>query len=140
MEKLILDSSVLLKFLLDESDSKLTDKILDEYLIDKIQILEPKLWLFEAWNILPRKKEIKNPHDWIKFLQNLNFFEKELKEKEIELTLYLCKKYPKICFYDASYHAMAICENWTFITCDEKYFQQTKEEWNICLLKDLYNW
>jgi len=46
------------------------------------------------------------------------------------------KKYTKISFYDAAYHALALNTGGTFITADKKYYEKTKSEGNIMLLKN----
>ena len=49
----------------------------------------------------------------------------------------LVKKYPKVSFYDASYHALAKAYEGTFITADKKYYEATKKEGNIKLFSEL---
>lgn len=47
------------------------------------------------------------------------------------------KKYPRVSFYDASYHALAIAYDGLFVTADRKYYEMTRKEGNVTLLEDL---
>ncbi|MEK7523423.1 MAG: hypothetical protein AAB588_00140 [Patescibacteria group bacterium] len=48
----------------------------------------------------------------------------------------LMKNFSGVTFYDSGYHALALQEGGTFITADEKYFQKTKKQGGVMLLKD----
>ena len=75
----------------------------------------------------------------LQFLMKLkasNIIEYKLKEGVALMAFELMQKYPKISFYDASYHAIAIYENGKFITADKRYYETTKKEKHIILLKN----
>lgn len=50
----------------------------------------------------------------------------------------LMKKYPKIAFYDAVYHALAFEQKGVLITADEKYYNTASGEGKILNLKDYF--
>ena len=139
MKNIILDTSVILKLVLDKDEDDL-DKvciIFDHYLNHKIEIIEPSLYYYEFLNVLNFKlkdKEIIGEASLL--IKNLNFKIKNLSSKEELRAIKLCKKYKKISFYNSCFHAIAIENDWIFITSDEKYYKTIKDEWSILLLKD----
>ena len=54
MEKLVLDNSVLMKFVLENKEESIeyAKQILNDFLQWKVEILEPTIWYYEAWNVL----------------------------------------------------------------------------------------
>lgn len=134
-ELYILDASVLIKWFTHEEHRENALKLRADFLEDKIEIGTPTLTFYEIMNYATRK----DPGRALLFLSQIqmlnmtNFFQTiENTSTAMEIMI----KFPKISFYDAIYHAIAINHNGTFITADEKYYQITKRLKHIKLLKD----
>ncbi len=138
MKTFTLDSSVLLKFVLvkNEPMRDIACKIIKEYSKNDIFLIEPSLWIYEILNTLSRKFSLKDAKDFFDKIYNLGFITKNINHNIILLALKIINKYPKISFYDASYHAFAIYNNSVFVTSDEKYYNKVKDEGSIILLED----
>lgn len=134
---LVLDNSIIIKSVNIHEDGYVEARLFfDKYLRNEIDIILPKLWLYEAGNALmymkPRITKEK-VSDLMKIL--LAFDLKEKAVSNIENIFYLCFEY-NVTFYDAYYHALAIQENATLITADEKYYQKAKKAGYVMRLKD----
>lgn len=101
----------------------------------KISIAVPAHCFSEISNTLG----IKNADFALSFLSNLILSDIEQYQLNISIAgiaFSLMKKYKKISFYDACYHAMAIHINGTFITADAKYYNTVKRKKYIMQLSD----
>jgi predicted nucleic acid-binding protein len=134
---LIIDNSVLSKPLFNENGAAKVRKLLNLKDNFKISIFVPEIFRYEFFNAATRKKGAsvaKKAYNKITERQfSIISFESDL----IEMTSRLMTKYPKITFYDASYHALAKAYNGIFVTADEKYYELTKKEGNIKLLDEM---
>lgn len=131
----ILDSSVLIKLIKKEEDQEKAYALLEKFYKKEIELGIPTLAYYEVLNYLSRA---------IPF-QSILFFSQIMTMKMSEFTINLenvsetteiTQKFPKAAFYDATYHALAISHNGTFITADEKYYNLAKSLKHIKLLKD----
>ena len=135
-QKIVIDSSLALKWVLNESDG-LNQALFIEKLIQKrlIECYVPSIFFSETLNILFRKA----PEKALRFLSQIrisDIMECRLSRNQALKAGEIMQKYPKISFYDASYHALAIDEDATFITADKKYYETTKKEGSIELLEN----
>ena len=131
----VLDASVLIKWFIEEIENKTEAlKIKQDYVEERIEVIIPSLCLYEVSNTMSKKI----PDAILTFSQilMLDIPEKSLKLDDTYQALKIINKIPKVSFYDAIYHAIAINHNATFITADEKYYAQTKSLKHIQLLKD----
>lgn len=136
-KKCIIDSSVAIKWLLSEEDSEIAILLRNLYQHDLINIIVPSHFYWEICNVMARKASA----GALRFFSELrmsNILECRLSEAQALKSCELMEKYPKISFYDASYHALAILEKGVFVTADQKYYETTQGEGNIVLLKN-YN-
>lgn len=106
-----------------------------DFVKGKINIYVPSYCFAEVCNLLCRDY----PDIALSFSSYL--IESEILECQLNLDLLniacrLIKRYHDISFYDAAYHALAIQEEGVFITADVKYYNKTKKESRIMLLKD----
>lgn len=131
----ILDSSVILKLIKKEKDQEKAYELLEKFYRKEIELGIPTLAYYEVLNYLSREIP----------LQSILFFSQimtmEMSEFTVNLenvaeTIEITQKFPKAAFYDATYHALAISHNGTFITADEKYYNLAKPLKHIKLLKD----
>ncbi|MBI4127292.1 type II toxin-antitoxin system VapC family toxin [Candidatus Peregrinibacteria bacterium] len=134
-KNLILDTSVILKWIFKEDNYESARKIGNRLIDRKITITVPSHFFAEIANVLGRK-EGEKAMEFISALRMSTIRERFLSLSVINLALELMRKYKKITFYDAAYHAIAILENGTFVTADEDYYKITNKEGRITLLKD----
>lgn len=133
----VVDNSVILKPILNEEGAEKVKKLFLLKNKFKISIFVPDIFCYEFFN-----KLIKTLGAKVSFKAFYGFLERQvsimpLQDDLIMLANKLVEKYPKISFYDAAYHALAKAYNAELITADERYYNQTKKEGNIKLLKNL---
>ena len=133
----IVDASVALKWFLVEREGDLTQafKVRDDFFNEQIQLLVPMHFFVEFFNIVFRKVS----SGALTSLSDLQKFSIPFVALSLEIASIagiLMKKYPKVSFYDAFYHALAIEKEGTFVTADEQYYKMVKKEGHILLLKD----
>lgn len=130
------DASVLLKWIVDESDSREQAAfLLKDFRKNSIEMIVPGHCFPEVANMLGRERQ-DICCSFLSYLMTTEITECPLTVELAFLAFDLMKKYKGISFYDASYHALAIKEGGIFITADEKYYRMTQKEKHILLLKD----
>ncbi len=137
IKTLVVDTSVILKPILKEDGEEKVKKM--NYLKDnyELSILIPDIFRYEFMNIVGRGLETQTAENAF-----LAFTERQVSIIPLDTDLMgiaakIKNQYPKVSFYDAAYHALAKAYNTDFITADRRYYEQTKKEGNIKLLKDL---
>lgn len=134
--RIVLDASVILKWFLDDENEQEQAQALRERLESKeYDVLIPSHCMIELFNTLSRKKPT-YALDAFSILKIMGFKDCLLSLPVALLALNLTVKYPKISFYDAFYHAIALHYKIPFITADLKYYEMVKKEGAILLLKD----
>ena len=132
----VVDASVIFKWAVDEGGDTAKAILLKEDAGNrKIHIIVPTFCFTEICNALG----LKYPSIAMQFFSELlvaGLDERQVSFDVANIAFQLMQQYSGITFYDASYHALAIHENATFITADEKYYKKTKKESRIMLLKD----
>ncbi len=137
MEILVLDTSVLVKPLLKESGADKVKKILFKKDTFRVSVLVPELFKYEFLNTVTRQKNALTAKKAYNLLTAKQFSLIPIEHDLMDATSRLMQKHPGISFYDASYHALAIAYDATFVTSDKKYYELVKKEGNIKLLDDL---
>jgi len=132
---IIVDASVILKWFLDEQDSDIALRLRADLLNKQVKISIPDFAVAECMNILSIKR-LETALLRLSFLENLHLHKYELSLNITREALKIKRKFPKVSFYDAAYHALAKVEGGIFITADESYYKTTKSLRNVCLLKD----
>ena len=131
-KKVVIDSSVALKWWLD--DEEFIDKarsLLDDIVDEKIEIVVPELWFYEianGINTAAKRERISNDMalDFLEELQSLNptivsvvpLISKAYKEA----VKYTCA------IYDIVYMIIAESESISLITADERFFDRVKND------------
>lgn len=137
--RVILDSNVLLAFLLDEPEQALAAKLFQEHDQQKLEFLVPSIWDYEIWNRLSRVEKSLFSTGYGLFLRFTNLPTKiDLDQKLIDQALVISSKIPRLAFYDTLYHALAMVKNGMFITLDRKYYEKTKKLGHIVMLQDFF--
>jgi len=134
---IVLDASVAVKWYLSDKEGDLEEALLlkESFLDKNIFLLVPQHFLSEFSNTIFRKF----PQHALSVFSDLQNFKIPFVVLSLEvasLAGILMKKYPKISFYDAAYHALAMHKEGTFVTADEQYYKTTKKEGHILLLKN----
>lgn len=133
---IIADASVLLKWVVDETDLQEEAALLrDDFKNEKVNIVVPAHCIYEIGNMLARNY-LASVRSYLSFFLESSIEEYPMTFSLMNLTVLLLEQYPNISFYDASYHALAIKEEGTFVTADQKYFHKTHKEGHIMLLSD----
>lgn len=133
---LVIDSSVLIAYFdREEGHEPGFSKLRSEMNLSKIHTMVPSLFNWEIGNWIARK----HTHGAVELLSALlicGFQEYTLDIETIDIAIDITRKYKKVTFYDASYHAMAIKTGGTFITVDKKYYHEARHLGHIKLLQD----
>jgi len=141
MKDLVIDSSVSVKWFIEEDDSDTAQLILDEYKRENISFLAPNLIYAEFGNIVWKKQVFQG-------LDALDVDRAIQKFKRISFILTsitvlfddayrLAVKY-KRSFYDSLYLALSIKENCEFVMADEKFYNAVRQDFPQMIL--LANW
>ncbi|MEK7672899.1 MAG: type II toxin-antitoxin system VapC family toxin [Patescibacteria group bacterium] len=133
----IVDASVIIKWGALEENHKEALKLREDFLKNNIEFAIPTLAIYEAMNYMVRKE----PNKALLFLSQL--LSMKINQFSITLgntakSLDITEAFKKTSFYDAHYHSLAILNNATFITADEKYYEQAKSLKHIQLLKHYF--
>lgn len=137
--RVILDSNVLLAFLLDEPEQALAAKLFQEHDQQKLNFFVPSLWDYEIWNRLSRVEKSLFNTGYGLFLRFTNLPTKiDLNRQIIDQALLISSTIPQLAFYDTVYHALAMIMDGTFLTLDQKYYEKTKALKHIKLLRDYH--
>lgn len=137
MKTYVVDNSVILKSIISEDGSELVRKLMVLKEQFKISILVPDLFRYEFFNKIIKGMPSKMAMKVFDTFMSRQVSVVPLEDDLIELANRLVKKYPKISFYDAAYHALAKAYNVDFITADKKYYGMTKDEGHVKLLTDI---
>jgi len=133
----VVDASCLIKWVgLEVDNFAEAEKLRLDFVSGKINILILALTLWELGNYLGRNLDPAKATSTVSHFQSYKLCQTLLPLKTASLSFQIMQKHPSVSFYDASYHALAISENATFLTCDKKYYEKTKRLGHIKLLKD----
>jgi len=139
--KVVLDSCVFNKLFLEEDDKEQAIQLITEISKRNYQVIVPSLFLYEVLTIASVSNfPTQQAYELIGLYQKANLklvdLDKPCILKAIEMceTGHLKSGFPS--FYDASYHALAIANNCTFITADNRHVSKTAQFGHVVLLKD----
>ena len=132
---LVLDASVLIKWIILETEGRaLVEEMKIQYLKGEIGIHIPGFALWEVNNYLGRNNS-SIAITLFSQLQMYHFEEHHLTLEVTSIAFEIMHSTPKISFYDASYHALALSTGGTFVTADKGYYNKAKKWKHIKLLK-----
>lgn len=136
----ILDASVMIKLIAQENSNDDPTEIAARQLSGHIQngevdIVSMPVVAWEVGNWAARTF----PHQALSIMSLLGSF--GLKEHHLDLqvtnrTFEIMRKCPKVSFYDASYHALAMISGGILLTDDRAYYHGTRYLGHIKLLQD----
>ena len=134
--KIVIDASVALKWALpEEKDVSIALQLKQDFLRKDFISFVPVHFMTEIFNTLVRRTPT-TALSALSFFLMAPFHVSFLSLEIAGLAHGLMKRYKKISFYDAFYHALAIQRDATFITADEEYYRTVKKEGHILLLKN----
>ncbi len=138
MQKIIVDSSVIVKWLSEQDEERLehADKIIKQAQNNKAILLVPELAKYEIGNALVVHKDISIGEASIVF-ENLFSFPIQFVSQSYELVneTYKIAKNTRITYYDASFMALAKQENAVLVTDNPKHQRKLKGV-KVIALKD----
>ncbi|QQR54330.1 type II toxin-antitoxin system VapC family toxin [Candidatus Peregrinibacteria bacterium] len=138
-KKLILDTSVLLKWLINEpEDLEQANHLRALFLKGEVDIKILALTVWEVNNQLGRIYDPNAAAGLFSHFQMYKIPQAILKTSDCLMAFHIMKKCPGVSFYDASYHAVALQESAGFLTADKKYYDKAKKLGHILLLKDYH--
>jgi len=141
MKKLVVDSSISVKWFVEEADSDTAQLVLDQYKNGTLSFLAPNLIQAEFGNIIWKKSVFRGLS-----IAEADFAIQEFKTISFELTpisilfddaFQIAVKY-KRSFYDSLYLALSVKENCEFVTADEKFYNAVRRDFPKMIL--LANW
>jgi len=134
---MILDTSVIAKWFLEEEDTEKALKIRDRYVRGEINIEIPDLLLYELANVLMYKgytgEEIKKA---IKSIYDMGFLIISPSPVVMDLATEIALK-ARITIYDATYVALAHYFDTEVVTADKKLYEKTKDIEKVVLLSKI---
>ncbi len=141
MEKIVIDSSVAVKWFVIETDSMKAKQILLEYKQGLWEFLAPDLIYAEYGNIIWKKQVFQgfDPNDADSALKDFQFIQFTLTTTRaiFNEAFQIAVKYKRT-FYDSLYLALSIRENCEFVTADEKFYNSVSKDFPKMIL--LSNW
>ena len=137
-QRIVIDSSVLVKAFKNEEESGLVRAILKMGSRKEVSILAPSLLAYEFLNVITRGiHEISEVDEILSRFKKMGIGILPLEGGAMSKAIKYCCENPKLSFYDATYHAMAKEMNGIFLTADEKYYNSEKNRGNIKLLSHI---
>ncbi len=139
--KVVLDSCVFNKLFLEEDDKEQAIELIMELSKRNYQVIVPGLFLYEVLTIASVSNfSTQQAYELIELYQKANLRLVDLDKPCILKAIEMCETgHPKSgfpSFYDASYHALAIANDCTFITADNRHVSKTNQFGHVALLKD----
>ena len=131
------DASVILKWvdrLSGEKDRERADALMEAWMGGRLEIVVPRLWVFEVGNVLGRA----DPSSAARTMSELaeyRFEEAEMTPDLFRTAFGLMKDF-RVTFYDAAYHAVALLRKGVFVTADEAYCRKTAGRGGVVPLRD----
>lgn len=139
-QKVVLDASVLLKFVLDEKEDKEEAYDLKQRIgLGEIEPYIPSFCFYEIANIISKSRAFDNTKKALEAyttLQRYDCVEIPLDNFLVYDAFHLVKNTPKISLYDAIYHAIALQQKTWYITADKKYYNLMKHHGHVKLLSE----
>jgi predicted nucleic acid-binding protein len=137
IKTLVLDASVLLQPVLGQDTTDKVRRILYAKNDFEYSILVPEIFRYEYYNIITRRFDAEAAERAFNEMTELQFSIIPLESDLVDGANRLMRKYPKISFYDAAYHALAKAYRVPLVTADERYFALTRREGDVKLLEEL---
>ena len=140
MEKIVIDSSVAVKWFVIETDSMKARQILLEYKQGLWEFLAPDLIYAEYGNIIWKKQifqgfDANDANSALEDFQNIQFTLTTTRAIFNE-AFQIAVKHQRT-FYDSLYLALSVKENCGFVTADEKFYNSVKKDFpKMILLSD----
>ncbi len=132
----IIDTSVLIKWLGEEAENlEEAMRVKNDFISGDIAISVPALVFWELNNFLGRRFDPIKASVIFNQFKNYKFHPHLLSLELSLLTFKIMERCPRITFYDASYHALALHLGGTFLTADKKYYNMAKSFGSIKLLR-----
>ena len=136
IKTVVVDASVLLKTIFNEEDSIKAEKLINQKDNCKLSILVPDIFRYEFFQQVTRKANEKIAQEGYSAL-----FERQISTIPLEVDIIksaqkIMARHPKISFYDAAYHVLAIREDGEYLTADREYARKARSRGSVTLLSE----
>lgn len=136
-KKYIIDASIIIKWLVrEQEDFHFAINLLNDFYNKKVHLLIPIFVHWEVNNFLGRSLAFGTAVEKYSHFKLLKLEESHLSMNTTLKAFAIMKKFHKVSFYDASYHALAIENGGIFLTADKKYYDKTRRIGSIMLLEN----
>ena len=139
--ELVIDASVVVKWVLPELDRPLALRLQDQYQAGKVKLLAPPLLLLEVGNALRkrvRRGELTEEAAELCFDQLVTDAPELLERAEVTVSAFHLALAHKRPIYDCLYLALALDRRCDLITADERFFLAMSPAYScVRLLRDL---
>ena len=137
-EKLVLDSSVVIKWFSDEDGTDIALAVREGFINGKIEIVVPDLLLYEITNALRHNKslEVKDVKEAADSIIKLGIDIVVPTKDVLDLAISFAFEH-NITVYDAYFLSLASLLKFVCVTADEKLYNKVKKLGFIVLLKDV---
>jgi predicted nucleic acid-binding protein len=124
----VLDTSVIIKWFIEEKGSKRALIWLERHIKGTEKIVVPSLLFYEIANVLRYKKELPLSEIWkvIEYLFRLNLKIEEVNPELIMRAVLLARE-KEISVYDATFVVLAVIYHILFYTADKELYEKLKE-------------
>ena len=125
MNEIVIDASVVVKWFIEETDSKRARFLRDKFIDGKIELIVPPLLYFEVLNAL-KYSQLFDPselNDAGESLENYGFNVMIIKDETRKLMIKIAVDH-EISIYDASYLGLSLGLGKIYITADEKIIKK----------------
>ena len=132
MRRIVIDVCVFAKIFIQEPDREQAIALLKAVADKNIPIVVPQLFFYEIMSVAKYGNiDVSHVLQVLETYQktNLKLIEPDLNMLKTAIAI-TDKGHPKSgypSFYDAIYHAMALCLDCMFITADKRYYEKTKQ-------------
>jgi predicted nucleic acid-binding protein len=132
---IVLDASVILKWIFEEPETPAALQWRDSHVAGKEKIAAPELLYYELANVLATKTSLsaENASSIFQHLLNMEMVTFTLGELEFAASIQMAHRY-KVSVYDASYAVLAQRFDCSFLTADRKLYQRIKSLGSVRLL------
>lgn len=133
---IILDASVILKWLLPEAERDIALSFLDAHVEGQEQVAVPELLYYEVGNVLAVKTKlsVESVVEAMRYLFDLELSSFTLGQREYLEAMNVSRSHG-VSVYDACYVVLARSLDASFVTADEKLVQKTKDMTFVQTLK-----
>ena len=127
MDRIVADSSVMVKLFMEEEYSDKAYDLRDAYISKSVDVIEPSLLEYEVMNALlySKRLEMDDINSAIKAIDEYSFMTVQMDHNLASKVVELAQRH-RITVYDATYVALAMSFNAYMFTADDRLIRKVK--------------